>query len=63
MLASQEVKKQAIIRAAINVMTLPLPANELKVQAFRDPEREILLDDPCIDRMKPELFKRKCEHL
>ena len=49
-LAGQEIEHQAIVRAAVDVMTLPLPADEAEAEAFYGAQRRVMLYGPGIDR-------------
>ena len=49
MLASQEVKKQTIVRLAVDKMTLPSSTDKSEVEALNSLERRIMLHDPRID--------------
>ena len=62
-LASQEIEHQAIVEAAVDVMTLPLPADEALAEAFYGPQRRIMIHAPGIDRMKAEIAERKGQKL
>jgi hypothetical protein len=57
-LAGEEVEHQAIVEAAVDVMTLPLPADEAEAEAFYGPERRVMVHGPGIDRMKAEIAER-----
>src|SRR5438105_5450919 len=51
-LGGEEVEQQAIARATVDVMALPLPADEAEAEAFDCPERRVMLRSPGIDHMK-----------
>ena len=62
-LAGQEIEYQAIVRAAVDVMTLPLSADETEAEAFYGPERRVVVYGPGIDRMQAEIAERKRQEL
>ena len=45
-LAGEEVEHQSIVEAAVDVMTLPLPADEAEAEAFYDPQRLVMREGP-----------------
>jgi hypothetical protein len=62
-LAGQQIEHQAIARPAVDVMTLPLPANEAEAEAFYDPKRLVMVHGPSIDRMQAEITEREGQEL
>ena len=62
-LAGQEIEHQAIVQAAVDVMTLPLPADEAEAEAFYEPQRRVMLHNPGIDRLKAEITECKSQEL
>jgi hypothetical protein len=62
-LGREKVKQQAIVQLAIDVMTLPLSADEAEAKAFYDPERRVMVYHPRIDRVQAEIAERKGHEL
>jgi hypothetical protein len=54
-LGGEEVEQQAIVEPAVDVMALPLPADEAEAEAFYGPQRRVMVHGPGIDRMKAEI--------
>jgi len=61
-LASQEIEHQAIVEAAVDVMTLPLPADEALAEAFYGPQRRVMVHGPGIDRMQAEIAEPRARN-
>src|SRR5438093_9819713 len=62
-LAGQQIKQQAIVRPAVDVMTLPLPADEAEAEAIYGPQRRVMVRGPGIDRMQAEIAERQSQEL
>src|SRR5437588_2651951 len=60
-LARQQIEHQTIVRAAVNVMTLPLPADEAEAEALYEPERRVALRHPGLDHVQAELAEGERE--
>ena len=54
MFAGKQVEQQAVVRLAIDIVALPLPADETKAQPLDAPQRRIALDRPGIDDVQAE---------
>src|SRR5437870_5719477 len=62
-LGGQDVEQQAIVRPAVDIVTLPLPADVLEVQALQDALcRDVDLDRPSAHRAQAQLGESKREH-
>src|SRR2546422_5110074 len=65
MLRREEIEPQAVVRPAIDVVTLALPADDPEVETQRDPDGGIGglgVDGPAINRVEPEIAKDQREH-
>src|SRR6267142_163467 len=62
-LGSEEVEQQAIVRPAVDIVALPLPADVPEAEALYEPKRGVVLHDPGIDRMQAEIPVRKGQEL
>src|SRR3989442_4034695 len=63
-LGGQQVEQQAIVRPAVDMMTLPLPADVLEVQPLQDAlRRDVRLDRPGAHHVQAQLGEAKREHL
>lgn len=58
-LGGKKVEQQAIVGPAIDVMALPLSADETEAEPLYGPERGVVFHGPGIDRAKAEIAK--CE--
>src|SRR6266571_4086130 len=62
-LGCQEVEQQAIVRPAVDRVTLPLPADVLEVQRLQDALcRDVRLDRPGVHHTQAQLGESKREH-
>src|SRR5436189_5636505 len=62
-LGGQEVEQQAIVRPAVDMVTLPLPADVLEVQRLQDAlRRDVDLDRPGVHDVQAQLGEAKREH-
>src|SRR5712672_2399747 len=62
-LVRKEIEQQAIVRQAVDGVTLPLPADETEVEALQASNRRVAVDDPRIDYVKPEVAEREGQKL
>src|SRR2546426_7895873 len=63
-LGCQQVEQQAIVRPAVDIVTLPLPADVLEVQPLQDAlRRDVRLDRPGVHHVQAQLGEAKREHL
>src|SRR5438445_5709122 len=63
-LGGQEVEQQAIVRPAVDIVTLPLPPDVLEVQRLEDAlRRDVDLDRPGVHDLQAQLGESKREHL
>src|SRR5207249_5996294 len=63
-LAGQQVEQQAIVRTAVDIVALPLPADVLEVQRLQDAlRRDVRLDRPGAHHVQAQLGEAKREHL
>jgi hypothetical protein len=58
-LGGKQVEQQAIVRASVDDVTLPLPADETEVEALQASKRRVAVHDPGVDRAKPEIPESK----
>src|SRR5688572_17278220 len=59
----QQVEPQPVVCAAVDVMALPLPADRPEVDALRDVNGRIVLDDPGMNRVEAEFHESERQHL
>jgi len=62
-LFSQEVEEQAIVRAAVDEMTLPLSTDKAEVEALYRTKPWVMFHDPCTDGVKAQIRERKGQQL
>lgn len=62
MLGGQQVEPQSIVRAAVDVMTLALPANQPEVDASGNVNRWVVFDDPGVNGTEAELGESQGQH-
>jgi len=54
-LGSEEIEQQPIVRAAIDGVALPLPADKAEAETFYGPDRRVMGHSPGIDRVKAKI--------
>src|SRR5438552_10656128 len=60
----EQVEEEAIERTAVDIVTLPLPADVAKVELLEAAlRRDVCLDRPRVHGVEPELGKRQREHV
>jgi len=62
-LAGQEIEQQPVVRPAVDIVSLPQPADVPEAEALYEPKRGVMLHDPGIDRMQAEIPERKGQEL
>src|SRR5687768_9199761 len=63
MLRGEEVEQQPIVEPAVDVMALPLPADEAEAQPPHPPQRRVVFHRPRVDHVQSQLAERKTEKL
>src|SRR2546430_547908 len=60
----EQVEEEAIQRTAVDIVTLPLPADASEVELLEATlRRDVCLDRPRVHGLEPELGKRQREHV
>src|SRR3989442_10399345 len=64
MFGGEKVEQKPVQRAAVDVVTLPLPADVLEVEPLENALRgDVRLDGPRVNGPEPQFGKSECEHL